>query len=478
MTDKKTILIVDDEENTLRGLKQALASAEGPWAYTILTTGRAEKAVETLQQHSADGNPIDVMLTDLRMPGMNGLELMQVARKISPHTQTIMLTAYGTIENAVEAMKHGAFNYLTKPVNLDNLELLVKQAIEARELQSENIELHRRLEEKYGFEKILGGSAAMQHVFDSIRQLAPTKANVLILGESGTGKELIANAIHANSPRRASPFVPVHCAALAKTLLESELFGHERGAFTGAVASKPGKIERADGGTLFLDEISEIDLDIQVKLLRVLETWQFERVGGLKPIHVDVRLIAATNRDLGEQVKIGAFREDLYYRLNVVSITVPPLRERRDDIPILVEAFMAEFAAANRKKITGLSAEALDALTAYDWPGNVREVRNVIESLVVLARTPEITLDMLPAQLRAALSQAQGGTGRPGSLLLPSGTSLQDAERLLIDETLRKTGGNVSQAAALLGISRRTLHRKINEFGIRAARDGAEPSSS
>jgi len=465
MSAKKTILIVDDEENTLRGLKQGLASAEGPSAYRILTADRAEKAVEALQQHSADGNPVDVMLTDLRMPGMDGLELMQIARKISPQTQTIMLTAYGTVENAVEAMKRGAFNYLMKPVNLDNLELLVRQAIEARELQTENIELRRRLEEKYGFEKILGGSAPMQRVFESIRQLAPTKANVLILGESGTGKELIANAIHANSPRRAGPFVPVHCASLAKTLLESELFGHERGAFTGAVASKPGKLERADGGTLFLDEISEIDLDVQVKLLRVLETWQFERVGGLKPIKVDVRLIAATNRDLGEQVKARAFREDLYYRLNVVSITVPPLRERRDDIPILVEAFMAEFAAANRKKVSGIAPEALDALTAYEWPGNVRELRN------------EITLDMLPAQFKAARAAPSAAAEAPGaasgSVLLPPGTSLQEAERLLIDETLRKTGGNVSQAAALLGISRRTLHRKINEFGIRPGRDGA-----
>jgi len=255
MTEKKTILIVDDEESTLRGLKQGLASK----AYTILVADRAEKAIETLQTHS-----VDVMLTDLRMPGMDGLELMKVAATISPQTQMIMLTAYGTVENAVEAMKHGAFNYLMKPVNLDNLELLVEQAIETRALQTENVELRRRLEEKYGFEKILGGSPAMQRVFDSIRQIAPTKANVLVLGESGTGKELIANAIHANSPRRDGPFVAVHCAALAKTLLESELFGHERGAFTGAIASKPGKLERADGGTLFLDEISEIDLDVQV----------------------------------------------------------------------------------------------------------------------------------------------------------------------------------------------------------------------
>jgi two-component system response regulator AtoC len=460
MSDKKTILIVDDEENTLRGLKQGLANK----AYTILLANRAEAAIEALQRH-----PVDVMLTDLRMPGMDGLELMKMAAKISPHTQTIMLTAYGSVENAVEAMKHGAFNYLTKPVNLDNLELLVKQAIQARELQAENVELRRRLEEKFGFEHILGGSVAMQRVFESIRQIAPTKANVLVLGESGTGKELIANAIHANSPRREGPFVPVHCAALAKTLLESELFGHEKGAFTGAVASKPGKLERADGGTLFLDEISEIALDVQVKLLRVLETWQFERVGGIKPIRVDVRLIAATNRELAEAVKDGAFREDLYYRLNVVSIAVPPLRARRDDIPVLVEAFLAEFAAANRKKIAGIAPEALDALTAYEWPGNVRELRNTIESLVVLARSPQITFDMLPAQFKAAASPEAGppGAARPGAVLLPPGTSLQEAERLLIEETLRKTGFNVSQAAKHLGISRRTLHRKINEYGIR-----------
>jgi DNA-binding NtrC family response regulator len=479
MTKKKTILIVDDEENTLRGLKQGLASADGdPRAYTILVAERADKAIEALQQHAADGDPVDVMLTDLRMPGMDGLELMKMAAKISPATQTIMLTAYGSVENAVEAMKHGAFNYLTKPVNLDNLELLVKQAIETRELQAENVELRRRLEAKYGFENILGGSAAMERVFERIRQIAPTKANVLILGESGTGKELIANAIHANSPRHGGPFVAVHCAALAKTLLESELFGHERGAFTGAVSSKPGKFERADGGTLFLDEISEIDLDVQVKLLRVLETWQFERVGGLKPIKVDVRLIAATNRDLETQVRSGAFREDLFYRLNVVSITVPPLRQRREDIPILIEAFVAEFAAANRRKVTGITAEALEALVAYDWPGNVRELRNAIESLIVLAQATEITFDMLPAQFKEAARQAQGAAEpHAGSLLLPPGTSLQEAERLLIDETLRKTAGNVSQAAKLLGISRRTLHRKINEFGIRTDRASTNPPS-
>ncbi len=470
MTDTKTVLIVDDEENTLRGLKQGLDNT----AYTILLANRAKAAIEALQQHT-----VDVMLTDLRMPGMDGLELMKMAGKISPNTQTIMLTAYGSVENAVEAMKHGAFNYLTKPVNLDNLDLLVKQAIQARELMTENIELRRRLEAKFGFENILGGSAAMQRVFESIRQIAPSKANVLILGESGTGKELIANAIHANSPRREGPFIAVHCAALAKTLLESELFGHERGAFTGAVSSKPGRLERADGGTLFLDEISEIDLDVQVKLLRVLETWEFERVGGIKPIRVDARLIAATNCDLAARVKSGAFREDLYYRLNVVSITVPPLRERRDDIPILIEAFIAEFAAANRKKVTGITPEALDALIAYDWPGNVREVRNTIESLVVLAQSPEITLDVLPAQFKEALRQAQDvGEQPPGSLLLPPGTSLQQAERLLIEETLHKTDFNISQAAKLLGISRRTLHRKINEYNIQPDRNDTGPSSS
>jgi len=465
MTETKTLLIVDDEENTLRGLKQGLAHT----GFDIVLANRAEVAIEALQQHR-----VDVMLTDLRMPGMDGLELMKVAAKISPHTQTIMLTAYGTVENAVAAMRHGAFNYLTKPVNLDNLELLVKQAIQARELMTENIELRRRLEEKYGFENILGGSAAMQRVFESIRQIAPTKANVLILGESGTGKELIANAIHSNSPRCDGAFVPVHCAALAKSLLESELFGHERGAFTGAVSSRAGRLERADGGTLFLDEISEIDLDVQVKLLRVLETWEFERVGGIKPIKVNVRLVAATNRDLAARVKSGAFREDLYYRLNVVSVTVPPLRERRDDIPILVEAFIAEFAAANQKKISGLTAEALDMLTAYHWPGNVREVRNVVESLVVFAQSPEITVDMLPAQFKAVAELDAGGS-RPGSLLLPPGTSLQEAEQLMIEEALRKTGFNVSHAAKLLGISRRTLHRKINEYNIRAAGDEPTP---
>jgi transcriptional regulator with PAS, ATPase and Fis domain len=319
--------------------------------------------------------------------------------------------------------------------------------------------LRERLQKKYGFENILGDSPPMSRVFETIRQVGPTKATVLITGESGTGKELIANAIHNISPRKDKPFIAVHCAALSRSLLESELFGHEKGAFTGAVASKPGRFERADGGTLFLDEVSEIDPDIQVKLLRFLEEWEFERVGGIKTIGVDVRLITATNRDLAGLVEARRFREDLYYRLNVVTIHVPSLRERKGDIPLMVKTFLAEFSLENKKNVTSITPEALDALVAYDWPGNVRELRNVVESLVVLCPGEAIELEQLPPHIG-------GGSGAKEVVLLPAGTSLPEAEKLLIQETLRNNDNNISKTARILNISRRTLHRKVHEYNI------------
>ena len=449
-----TLLIVDDEKNTRNGLKISLE----PFGYKVHVAEEAQKALEILR-----GEDIDVMLTDLRMPGLDGLELTKLARKISPRTQVIILTAYGTVENAVEAMKHGAFNYLAKPVNLDNLQMLVEQAVSARNLTAENVDLKQRLEKRYGFEKIIGNSARMKNTFETVRQAAPTKANILITGESGTGKELIANAVHNLSPRRNKPFLAVHCAAIPKTLLESELFGHERGAFTGAVSSKQGKFERADGGTLFLDEVSEIDPDVQVKLLRFLEQWEFERVGGSRLIKVDVRLVSATNKDLMELVKEGGFREDLYYRLNVVNVHIAPLRERVDDIMLLANTFIKEFVEANGKPVPSLTAEAADALQGYDWPGNVRELRNSIESIIVLLKGEEITLAKLPSQIQAGRS---GQAHHEQKILLSSGTSLQQAEKLLIEETLRNNDFNISQAARILNISRRTLHRKINEYQI------------
>jgi DNA-binding NtrC family response regulator len=462
----KTVLVVDDDKNTREGLKLALE----PEGYNVLLAAEAQKALEILR-----GEDVDLMLTDLRMPGIDGLKLTQLTRKISQKTQVIILTAYGTVETAVEAMQQGAYNYLTKPVNLDNLKMLVEQALSARDMASENVALKERLTKQYGFEKIIGNSREIISIFETVRQVAPTRANILVTGDSGTGKELIANALHNLSGRADKPFMAVHCASIAKTLLESELFGHERGAFTGAVSSKRGKFERADGGTLFLDEISETDLDIQVKLLRFLEQWEFERVGGTKLIKVDVRLVAATNKNLKEMVEKGSFRDDLYYRLNVVTIHIPPLRERRGDVTLLANNFVREIAETNKKTIPAIAPEAMAALEAYHWPGNVRELRNCIESIVVMLRENEqITLEKVPVNIRNSaetaaplVTSASAGAAPKHSILLSPGTSLQDAERLLIEETLRDNNYNVSQAARILNISRRTLHRKINEYNIK-----------
>ena len=461
----KTVLVVDDEKNTREGLKLALE----PEGYNVFLAAEAQQALEILR-----GEDIDLMLTDLRMPGIDGLELTQLTKKISPKTQVIILTAYGTVETAVEAMQQGAYNYLTKPVNLDNLKMLVEQALSARDMASENVALKERLHKQYGFEQIIGNSREMISIFETVRQVAPSRANILVTGDSGTGKELIANALHNLSDRADKPFMAVHCASIAKTLLESEIFGHERGAYTGAVSSKQGKFERADGGTLFLDEISEIDLDIQVKLLRFLEQWEFERVGGTKLIKVDVRLVAATNKNLKEMVEKGSFREDLYYRLNVVTIHIPPLRERTGDITLLANNFIREIAETNKRPVPPIAPDVMAALEAYHWPGNVRELRNCIESIVVLLReNEEITIEKVPANIRNSAGTAAGlvtsassGAVPKNSILLSPGTSLQDAEKLLIEETLRNNNYNVSQAARVLNISRRTLHRKINEYKI------------
>ncbi|NQT83028.1 sigma-54-dependent Fis family transcriptional regulator [bacterium] len=470
---KSTILVVDDEKNTREGLRRGLE----PLGYEVRLAADASEAIETLKS-----GVIDLMLTDLRMPGMDGLELIKVAQRISPDTQIIMLTAYPDHKTAVEAMRHGAYDYLEKPYQLDVVESRVRHALASARLRAENVMLRERLQKNYGFENILGNSAAMKRVFETVRQVAPTKANVLIVGDSGTGKELIANAIHNISPRKDKPFIAVHCAALSKSLLESELFGHEKGAFTGAIASKPGRFERADGGTLFLDEVGEIDLDIQVKLLRFLEEWEFERVGGVKTIKVDVRLITATNRDPTKLVEAGRFREDLYYRLNVVTINVPPLRERKEDIPIMVSAFLAEFSLENKKDATSISPDVLEALVAYDWPGNVRELRNVVESLVVLCPGDTIVFGQLPQTVKGTLrgkqvvvpGQEMGEV--PGrQIVLAAGTSLRDAEKRLIQETLRNNDNNISKAARILNISRRTLHRKLHEYNIDLSRRGPRP---
>ena len=450
MSSRPVILIVDDEKNTREGLSRALRGE-----YAVAEAENGQRALEWLETHSAD-----VVLSDLRMPGMDGMTLLSRLLGREPKPVLILLTAYGNIETAVEAMKRGAYDFLAKPVNLDRLDLLLKRALAERQLGAENRRLKAQLDSKFGFENIIGVSPAMQEVFETIRQAAPTRATVLIQGESGTGKELVARALHQCSPRRDGPFVPVHCAALAPTLLESELFGHEKGAFTGAVERRRGRFEMADGGTLFLDEIGEIDAALQVKILRVLEERKFERVGGTETLSVDVRLVTATNRDLRKKVAEGTFREDLFYRLYVVNLALPPLRDREGDVVLLAQHYLKTLAEENGKPARSISPEAMDVLAAYPWPGNVRELRNVIERMVVLGSGSRLEVSDLPATVRAA-GTAGAGTGR----------GLRDAERQLIAEALRRHRDNRTKAAQELGISRRTLHRKLNEFGLRTTRD-------
>jgi two-component system response regulator AtoC len=453
---RPVILVVDDEKNTRDGLARALGRR-----YEVRLAESAARALVALDEQS-----VDVLLSDVRMPGEDGLALMQRALARTPAPVCILLTAYGSIETAVDAMKRGAYDFLTKPVNLDRLDLLLQRALRERDMESENRRLREQLDARFGLEQLIGRSAPMQEVFDAIRQVGASRATVLITGESGTGKELVARAIHQLSPRVHGPFIPLHCAALSPTLLESELFGHEKGAFTGAVERRRGRFELADAGSLFLDEVGEIPAAIQVKILRVLEERKFERVGGQETIEVDVRLIAATNRDLKKMVDEGAFREDLFYRLNVVTVHLPPLRERPEDIPLLVQHFLKELAEENGKTLEGLTPEAMSLLAAHPWPGNVRELRNVIESMVVLARGETLTVRDVPAALREE-SRPRGG-------LSAGPVSLDEAEKQMILRTLKACGDNRTRAAAQLGISRRTLHRKLNEYGL--GRDEPAPA--
>ncbi len=461
MSQRPTILIVEDEKNTREGLDRLLRRH-----YTILQADSAEQALQMLNDQ-----PVDIVLSDLRLPGMDGLSLAKRAMAHESQPICILLTAFGTIETAVEAMRAGAFDFLTKPVDLNQLELRLQRALRSRQLESENTSLRRQLSAKFGLEALVGQSPPMVELSHVIRQVAPSRATVLIQGESGTGKELVANAIHGLSPRARGPFVAVHCAALPPTLLESELFGHEKGAFTGAGERRRGRFELAEGGTLFLDEISEIEPSIQVKLLRVLEERRFERVGGQETLDADIRLITATNRDLRQLAEAGKFRQDLFFRLNVVTITTPPLRERVNDIPLLARRFLDEIAGENGKAVRGLSTEAMEALMAYSWPGNVRELRNAIERMIVMARGEELTVEDLPAVIR---DQA-----RPGGAA-PDAVSLRAASNRLIAAALEAAGGNRTLAARQLGISRRTLHRKLRALDVPPRRKprGAPPPDS
>ena len=446
-----TVLIVEDDKNTREGLSRALK-----YDYKVLIAESGEKAMLMLKD-----NHIDIMLTDLRMPGMDGLTLLQRVLATNSQIVCILLTAYGNVETAVEAMKRGAYDYLTKPVNLDHLDMLLKRAIKSRDMESENISLRKQLDDKYGISNIVGNSAVMQPVFDVINQVAPTQATVLIQGESGTGKELVAHALHGLSSRAKGPYIAVHCAALSDTLLESELFGHEKGSFTGAAAMRKGRFEMADGGTLFLDEISEIDLSAQVKLLRVLEERCFERVGGTDTIDVDIRLVTATNKNLRQLVDEGKFREDLFFRLDVITINLPPLRERGGDISLLCDKFIKELSAINNKNIEGITPDAMNVLSTYKWPGNVRELRNTIEKMVVLARGDKLTSRDLPLNIKEEV-QAAGGIILPISGI--DGNSLANSEKKMILAALQKCNQNRTKAAEELGISRRTLHRKLKQY--------------
>ncbi len=459
MTLDATILIVDDEKNTREGLKGFLEGLN----YDVLTAVDGEDGWKEYREQKPN-----LILADIRMPKMDGVTLLEKIKTQDPNAKVILLTAYGSVEDAVKAMKKGAFYYMTKPVNLEELEFLVKKALASQSLEEENRELRQALfTEKFETGEIIAESKKMKELLKTVEKVAQSNAAVLIEGESGTGKELVAHRIHQLSPRRSYPFIPVHCAALTETLLTSELFGHEKGAFTGAFERKIGRFERAHQGTLFLDEVAEISKDAQVKLLRVLQDGEFERVGGTKTIKVDVRLVSATNKNLFEEVKTGHFREDLYYRINVIYLKVASLRERKEDIAPLIHYFLKYYAQANGKKIHSIEEEAMKALVPYDWPGNIREVKNIVERMVVLSNSDILTFANVPEDIRHfASGSASDIPLSPTSTSTPS--RLSDMERELIQQTLQQVRGNKSLAAKRLGISRRTLYRKIEEYHLTA----------
>jgi two-component system response regulator HydG len=451
MTDRKDhrILVVDDEASQ-RELLQVVLSEEG---YSLESASSGEEAVQLVEKRF-----FNLVIMDMKMRGMGGLEALKKIKEISPAIQVLMVTAYASVDTAVEAMRSGALNYITKPIDLEELKIQVEKTMELSELMAENQALRAQVDGVFQDTRIIGNSQRIHGIFDTLAMVAPTDATVLILGESGTGKELIADAIHANSPRRGGPLVKVNCAALPETLLESELFGHEKGSFTGAVARREGRFKLSDGGTLFLDEIAEMSLLLQAKLLRVIQTRSFERVGGTETITTDVRLLVATNRDLEEEVREGRFREDLYYRLNVIPVRMPPLRERREDIPLLAEHFLSTISERNRKMIRAFSPRAMDLLVRNRWKGNVRELENVVERAVIMARGDVIQPEDLPGHVL-------DGAEEDSSVVTP-GRPLSELEREAIMSTLEMTGGNRTETAKLLGISRRTLQYKLKEYGI------------
>jgi two-component system, NtrC family, response regulator HydG len=446
MAEPATLLVADDDPGLRESLERTL-TREG---YRVVLASDGRAALERVQ---AGG--VDLIVTDLRMPGLTGLELLRAAKAIMPDVDVILLTAFGTVEEAVKAMKDGAYDFLTKPFRREQLIKLVDKALERRDLIEQNKALKKQLEDIRAKGQMIGASPAFRRMLTLVEQVADSSATILIQGESGAGKELVARTIHERSGRRAGPFVAVNCAALPETLLESELFGYEKGAFTGAVGRKEGRFELAGGGTLFLDEVGDLSLVTQPKILRVLQEGEFERLGGTRTIQVDVRIVAATNQDLAEMVKDKRFREDLYYRLNVITVRVPPLRERHEDVRLLAQHYLRVYAAKNGRKLEGFSNEALERLESYKWPGNVRELENLIERTVLLARKDRIDAEDLPEEV--------AGVKRPprDAILELIGTPLAEIEQRLLDETLRITGGNKTQAAKLLGIDVRTVARKL-----------------
>ena len=451
---KFRLLVIDDEKNIRNGLAEAL-QGDG---YEVACAEDGDEGWERF-----NNGDIDLVITDLKMPGLGGDELLKRILSQAPGFPVIMLTGHGTVETAVAAMRDGAWDFLTKPVDLNHLSLKVKRALDNRELFFKHRQMEEELERKKQFKSIIGSSRSIREVFDTMNKAAPTKASILITGESGVGKELVADAIHDLSPRKDEPFIKVHCAALSPSLLESELFGHEKGSFTGAVSKRRGRFELASGGTLFLDEIGEIDPNIQIKLLRVLQEKKFERVGGEQTVETDVRIITATNKDLKAEIEKGNFREDLYFRLNVVNINVPPLRERKDDIPLLIAYFIKEFALENNKKIDGINDKARARLYAYEWPGNIRELRNCLESAVVMCQSNIISVGDLPPVFRDADDE--------GWINIRLGSSMSECEKTIIRDTLSYCKGNKSKAAETLEIGRKTLLRKLADYGFGSSDD-------
>lgn len=450
------ILIAEDED-TARHVMETVLKKQ---SYEAISVSNAEQAIEILQR-----SPVDLVITDLHLPGVSGIELLKKARAIYPNSTVVVMTAFGTIQSAVEAMKAGAYDYLTKPVHPYELTALVGRALDHRHLLEEVTLLRSCLEQKYGFESIIGSSPALMQTLDIAARVAPADVTVLIHGETGTGKELVAKAIHFRSSRRDKPFVTVNCGSIPRELLESELFGHTRGSFTGALTHKKGKAEVADGGTILLDEIGELPLELQVRVLRLIQEHEIEKVGATGPIKLDVRIVAATHRDLGAMVKAGAFREDLYYRLMVVPIELPPLRERSEDIPQLVEHFFVRCKSKHAREDLALPAEVLRRLCDYEWPGNVRQLENAIERIVLLARGNEVGLQDLPDFLQ----HTQAPSNVLPEILPDAGLNLSAMEKEVIIRTLRKFGGNQSRAASFLQLSRRTLAYRLEKYGISTA---------